>query len=279
MSDVSNPRERPVTIPAPQSRQQRPVNVPGKGKSKRQKQKGGVRGGLLLFGLLLIAGAVGGFWYVLMSLDERQQVLVAARDIQRWDLVSAGDFTTTEANLGEAAAALGVDRLDALVGRWATGSIPAGTIVTEGMFQSPPLSGEEETDKVIIEVGLPGDEVPFGGMETGDKLALFGREAAPSGPDGDPLGEGAYGLIGVLTLDFVLDGRLIYIVTPQEALAIHDIVDRFNGSSDRRIWKLGFGISLESLQDIYERWLTGSAAAPASAGGPAEPGSGAEPVQ
>lgn len=279
MSDVSNPRERPVTIPAPQSRQQRPVNVPGKGKAKRQNQKGGVRGGLLLFGLLLIAGAVGGFWYVLMSLDERQQVLVAARDIQRWDLVSAGDFTTTEANLGEAAAALGVDRLDALVGRWATGSIPAGTIVTEGMFQSPPLSGDEETDKVIIEVGLPGDEVPFGGMETGDKLALFGREAAPSGPDGDPLGEGAYGLIGVLTLDFVLDGRLIYIVTPQEALAIHDIVDRFNGSSDRRIWKLGFGISLESLQDIYERWLTGSAAAPASAGGPAEPGSGAEPVQ
>lgn len=277
MSDVSNPRERPVTIPAPQPRQQRQVNIPGQAK-KQKKQKGGVRGGLLLFGLLLIAGAVGGFWYVLMSLDERQQVLVAARDIQRWDLVSAGDFTTTEANVGEASA-LGVNRLDALVGRWATGSIPAGTIVTEGMFQSPPLSGEEETDKVIIEVGLPGDEVPFGGMETGDKLALFGREAAPSGPDGDPLGEGDYGLIGVLTLDFVLDGRLIYIVTPDEALAIHDIVDRFNGASDRRIWKLGFGITLESLQDIYERWLTGSAGAPASAGGPAEPGSGAEPIQ
>ena len=272
MSDVSNPRKRPVITPAPQQRQ---VSIPG----KAQKKQDGVRGGLLLIGVLLIVGAVFGFWYVLMSVDDRQQVLVAARDIQRWDLVSVGDFTAVEANVGQASA-LGANRLDALVGRWATGSIPAGTIVTEGMFQTPPLSGEDETDKVIIEVGLPADEVPFGGMAAGDKLALFGREAAPSGPDGDPLGEGAYGLIGVLTLDFVLDGQLIYIVTPEEALAIHDIVDRFNGSSDRRIWKLGFGISLESLSDVYERWLTGSTGAPGEAGGPAaETGSGAEPVQ
>lgn len=271
MSDVSNPRERPVTIPAPQQRQ---VNIPGKAKQK----KSGVRGGLLLVGVLLIAGAAFGFWYVLTSLDQRQQVLVAARAIQRWDLVSAGDFTAVEADVGQASA-LGVNRLDAIVGRWATGSIPAGTIVTEGMFQTPPLSGEDETDKVIIEVGLSGDQVPFGGMETGDKLALFGREASDIGLDGDPLGDGSYGLIGVLTLDFVLDGRLIYIVTPEEALAIHDIVDRFNGSSDRRIWKLGFGITLESLQGVYERWLSGSTGAPGSAGGAPDPGSGAEPVQ
>ena len=272
MSDVSNPRERPVTIPAPQQRQ---VSIPGK--AKKQK-KSGIRGGLLLVGVLLIAGAGAGFWYVLMSLDERQQVLVAARDIQRWDLVSPGDFTAVEADVGPAAA-LGVNRLDAIVGRWATGSIPAGTIVTEGMFQTPPLSGEEETDKVIIEVALPADQVPFGGMETGDKLALFGREASDIGVDGDPLGEGSYGLIGVLTLDFVLDGRLIYIVTPEEALAIHEIVDRFNGASDRRIWKLGFGITLETLQGVYESWLAGSTGAPVSAGGPSEPGSGAEPIQ
>ena len=271
MSDVSNPKERPVTIPAPQQRQ---VSIPGKAK----KQKSGIRGGLLLVGVLLIAGAGFGFWYVLTSLDQRQQVLVAARDIQRWDLVSVGDFTAVEADVGQASA-LGVNRLNAIVGRWATGSIPAGTIVTEGMFQTPPLSGEEETDKVIIEVSLPSDQVPFGGMETGDKLALFGREAADIGLDGDPLGDGAYGLIGVLTLDFVLDGRLIYIVTPEEALAIHEIVDRFNGASDRRIWKLGFGITLEALQGVYESWLAGSTGAPVSAGGPAEPGSGAEPLQ
>jgi len=234
MSDVATPRDRTVTIPTQQSQSD-------------LTQKGSRRGGLLLVGLLLIVVSVFGFWFVLRSVDQRQQVVVAARTIQRWEVVSAVDFMTIEANVGQASS-LGASQLDSLTGRWATGTIPVGTIVTEGLFQFPPLSGEDESGKVIIELSLPG-QVPFGGMTTGDKLALFGLE------------EGGYGLIGVLNLDLVQNGRLVYIVTPEEALDLQEIVDRFSNAGAQRIWKVGFGLTLEDLQRAYDQYvakLTGS---------------------
>ena len=229
MSDVATPRERTVTIPTRQAQ------------GDRSSQKGSRRSGLLLVGLLLIVVSVFGFWFVLRSVDQRQQVVVAARTIQRWEVVSAVDFMMIEANVGQASS-LGVSQLDSLTGRWATGTIPVGTIVTEGLFQFPPLSGDDESGKVIIELTLPG-QVPFGGMATGDKLALFGLE------------EGGYGLIGVLNLDLVQNGRLVYIVTPEEALNLQEIVDRFSNAGAQRIWKVGFGLTLEDLQRAYDQYV------------------------
>lgn len=229
MSDVATPRERTVTIPTQQAQ------------GDRSSQKGSRRSGLLLVGLLLIVVSVFGFWFVLRSVDQRQQVVVAARTIQRWEVVSAVDFTTIEANVGQASS-LGASQLDSLTGRWATGTIPVGTIVTEGLFQFPPLSGDDESGKVIIELSLPG-QVPFGGMATGDKLALFGLE------------EGGYGLIGVLNLDLVQNNRLVYIVTPEEALNLQEIVDRFSNAGAQRIWKVGFGLTLEDLQRAYDQYV------------------------
>ena len=239
MTDASPPQQRAVTVPNPP--RQRQVTLPGS-----TKQQGGARIGLLVFGVVLIVGSVLGFWLILRSVDQRQQVLVAARDIQRWDLAAPSDFVLVEANVGQASA-LGQHQLDAVLGRWASGNIPAGTIITAGLFQSPPLSSEDEANKVLIQVSLPAGEVPFGGMQTGDKLALFGREASDADDGGAP-----FGLIGVLTLDFVLDGSLVYIVTPEEARAIQDMVGRFGRASDRRIWKLGFDLDMSALADLYD---------------------------
>lgn len=242
MSDVSTSRERPLTVPggAAQPRRSSP--------SPDEKQKGSRRNGLLLLGLLLITVSVVGFWLVLRSVDQRQLVWVAARDIERWEIVTELDFLPVEANVGQAAA-LGPGELGFILGQWATGRIPLGTIVTAGMFQFPPLSTEEDLGKVIIELSLPGD-VPYGDMQTGDRLALFGREG---GQDGG----GPYGLIGVLNLDLVQDGRLIYVVTPEEALNLEEIVGRFRASADQRIWKLSFGLELEDLQAAYAEHLAG----------------------
>lgn len=245
MTDTATRREQPAA--APQSRQ-RQVARPGSAKQ----QKGGVRGGLLLLGLLLVVASGGGFWYVLQTVDERQEYLVTARTIERWQVATPADFTVVEANVG-AADALPVEFLGFVLDRWATGRIPAGTLVTQGMFEAPPLSNDEEAGKVLIEVSLPAGEAPLGELKTGDRIALFGAEQAGFGAEDVGVGGAgpAVGLIGILSLEIVQGDQLIYLVAPADAKAIQDTVDRYALASERTIWRLGNDVSPEDLFELF----------------------------
>ena len=254
-------RERaPVT---PQA-QRRRVALPG----GQQKQR---RNGLLLAGLVLVLGAGFGFWFILQSIDQRAEYLIAARTIERWEVVNASDFAVVEAHVGEASA-LTVDQSGAVLGKWASGRIPAGTIITAGLFETPPLSGSDESDRVLIQVSLPSGDAPFGTLDTGDTVALIGREAP--GPEGEP---GALALIGVLRLEFVQGDNVYYVVTPEEALDIKSSVDRYNAAADRTMLKLGFDLTVEELVDALE----GQAASvpPAISDASLDTGAGSEPVE
>ena len=235
------PNHRENTAQAVSGSQRRQVTVPGAAKPRA----GGVRGGLLLLGLVLVVASGGGFWYVLQSVDERQEYVMAARTIERWEVVQAADFVRVEANLGEASA-LPVRQIGAVTGGWATGRIPAGTLVTPGMFEAPPLSGEDEAHKVLIQVNLPAGEAPQGELKTGDRVALFGAE--PSAIEGV---EPPAGLIGVLTLRDVQGGTLTYVVTPAEAKAITEMVGRYESASNRWMWKIGFDLSIAELVELF----------------------------
>jgi len=257
------------------------------------------RGGLLVLGLVLVFGAGTGFWLVLQSVDQRAEYLVTARTIARWEVAQAADFALVEADVGTASA-LTADRAGAVVGKWATGRIPAGTLVTEGLFETPPLSGEGEADRVLIQVSLPSGEAPFGTLATGDTVALIGRapEAALGGAaaalGGGPVdlsgAAGALGLIGVLQLEFVQGDNIYYVVTPEEALAIKSIVDRYSAASDRTMLKLGFGLAVEDLTAALDAQAAssvppalvdsplGTLIPPDPAGSSTEGGTGAEPV-
>ena len=263
MSDPPPQRERPAAART----QQRQVALPG----AQQKQR---RTGLLALGLVLVFGAGFGFWFVLRSVDQRAEYLAAARTIERWEVVGAADLLVVEANVGEASA-LTVDQSGRVLGKWATGRIPAGTLVTEGLFETPPLSAESEADRVLIQVRLPASEAPFGSLSTGDTVALLGRES--SGPDGEA---DALGLIGVLRLEFVQGDDLFYVVAPGEALDIKSTVDRFAQSSDRTILKLGYNLSSAEIADALEKHA--ASLPPALSGGETElgeVGSGAVPVE
>lgn len=240
MSSTQTPRS-PAPVAPRGGQQRRQVTLPGSAKQK----SGGVRGGLLLLGLLLVIASGGAFWYILRELDVREEYLVTVRTLERREVAGVGDFAVVEANLGDAAG-VPPEFLGVVLGRWATGRIPAGTIVTPGMFEEPPLSNEDETDKVLIEVSLPAGDAPGGSLQSGDKIALFGAE----GTDVE-FAERPVGLIGVLELDHVQGDRVSYVVTPAEAKAIQDLVDRYAAASDRRIWKLGFDLSSEHLLDLY----------------------------
>ena len=249
---MSNPPPQQQRQPAAARGQRRQVTLPG----AQQKER---RSGLVLIGLVIVFGSAFGFWFVLRSIDQRSEYLMAARTIERWQVVRSEDFTAVEANVG-LASALGVDQLGSVSGKWATGRIPAGTIITAGLFESPPLSAESESDKVLIQVRVPTADAPFGSLNSGDTVALLGRES--SGPDG---GASALSLIGVLRLEFVQGDNVYYVVTPEEALQIKGSVDRYARSSDRTMLKLGFGLSAEDL----ERALESHAASDPAAGDPA----------
>ena len=261
MTDPAPRRERAPVVPQAARRQ---AVAPGAQQNRR-------RVGLLIVGLVLVFGAGLGFWFVLRSVDQRAEYLVAARTIQRWEVARAEDFAVVEAHVGEASA-LTVDQSGAVLGRWATGRIPAGTIVTAGLFETPPLSAEDEAQKVLIQVGLPASEAPFGTLDTGDTVALLGREA--EGPDGQV---GALGLIGVLRLEFVSGDNVYYVVTPQEALDIKSSIDRYAAASDRTMLKLGFGLAIEDLVKALEGQATG--VRPVVADLSSDAGPGAQPIE
>ena len=218
----------------------RQVAVPGAAAKKKRDE--GVRGGLLLLGLLLVVLSGGAFWYILREMDTREEYLVAVRPIERLEVVGPGDFGVVAANLG-AAGGVPPEFVDLLVGKWATGHIPANTIVTPGMFQSPPLSSSEEAGKVLIEVSLPAGEAPGGSLADGDKIALFGVEFSEGDPAASPT------LIGVLELPSVRGDTIRYVVTPEEARVIQGIVERYEAATSRRMWKVGFDLSAEDLID------------------------------
>lgn len=235
--------------PTPADQRPRPVAVPGDANRRRW--------GLALIGFVLMGGTAFGFWYVLQSVDQRSQYVVAARDIARWDTVSSADFRLVEAHIGDGSAAV-ASEMGAIYGQWAAGPIPAGTFITPGMFRRPPLSSDAEATSVVIQVSLPAEEVSYGALETGDTIALLGRE-----PSGDPaLGLGSdtgadtglaaqeppLALIGVLQLDSVQGGNAIYVVEPTEALAIQSLVKRYLAATDRQIWRLGFDLTADDIQ-------------------------------
>lgn len=228
------------------------------------------RGGLFALGLALVLGAGFGSWFMFRSIDARSEYLMAARTIERWEVARAEHFTVVEANVGPASA-LGVDQLSTVSGQWATGRIPAGTIITAGLFENPPLSSESEADKVLIQVTVPTADAPFDSLNSGDTVAMLGRESA--GPDGE---QGALSLIGVLQLEFVQGDNVYYVVTPDEALQIKSTVDRYARASDRTMLKLGFDLRIEDLMDALDRQATGGSLTTPDAS--TQPGPGAEPI-
>ena len=233
MSDIPPTRDSAPAVVMPQRRQ---VIRPG-GDMRR-------RTGLVFLGLVLVGAAAFGFWFILQSVDDRQQYLVTTRTIERFEIVQSSDFVLVNANVGTASAMTPAFRSN-LIGLWAVGTIPANTLVTPGMFGAPPLASEEDEDSVLIEVSLPAEEAAYGTLEAGDRVALIGTEAAE-------LTTTRASLIGVLELETVQDGKLYYVVPPPEALTIETTVSRYENASNRRIWKLGQQVSKEDLEAALE---------------------------
>lgn len=231
MTDTPPRQKRPPAAVPPR----RQVAVPGTPQPSQR------RIGLLLLGVVLVFGASFGSWYVFQSIDERAEYLVAARTIERWQVVGAGDFTVVEANVGTASA-LTPEQLGGVAGLWSAGRIPAGTLITAGMFELPPLASESEADRVLIQLTLPASEAPRGTLAPGDKVALIGRTGSEISGAESPLR-----LIGVLQIEEIAGDNLYYVLPPLEAFQIKNTLDSYAQARDRLMLKLGFNLTEDDL--------------------------------
>lgn len=136
---------------------------------------------LALAGLLLAVSSVAGFVRTADAFDERAAVVVAARNLPRGHVLSAGDLDAALVLPGvvphlewsDGAAA-------ALAGLAVTHSVPAGSLVTAGMLAAPAAGAFGDHLEVLVPVDT--SLVPSGVAE-GELVLLIDPGAAPSGSD------------------------------------------------------------------------------------------------
>ena len=249
---AADPAQSAVGAASGGARTARPVYNPGSVKGKR-------RPSLVGLGLLLMVGAGFGFWWVVQSLDVRETYVITSRTLEPWDVLSTADLITVQADIGEAAA-LTPAQVQSVLGQWAVGRVPEGTFITPGMFAPPPLSSEEEADSIILPLAIPAGEAAFGTLQTGDTVAMIGRENPVGGIealDGDAATgaepqQAPLSLIGILRLERMQGGNFYYILPPSDALRLEHMVNRYLASSDRKLWKLGADITAEIIQQALD---------------------------
>lgn len=234
------------------------------------------RGGLVVLGLGLVSIAVLGFLFVLQGVDQRSPYLVTVKNIERWEVATPSHFAVVNANLDIAAGAP-PEQLADIVGRVSTGRLPAGSVVQAAMFEGIPLSGDDASDAVLIQLSLPMTEAPYGTLATGDRIALIGVETADAAGQLAAVGDAiapaeprSPSVIGVMTLEHVEDESIYYVLPPQNALEIKQTVDRYLRSTDRLILKIGTDVTEEELTDAVARLYLGGEStgiAPNDAGG------------
>lgn len=121
--------------------------------------------GALLAGLLV------------QSAGDRVAVLVAARDIAPGQTVGEGDVRVVEVAVDGTASVVRADRRGEVVGKTATGRIPAGALLASGQFTGDALL---RAGTVVVGALLGPGELPVPGLRPGDEVALY----AVSGPQG-----------------------------------------------------------------------------------------------
>ena len=218
--------------------QSRPVFNPGAVKGRR-------RPSFMLLGVVLMAVAGFGFWYSQQQLDERQQYVATSRSLERWEVLAPSDLKVVYAHIGEASA-LTPAQVGLVVGQWATGRVPEGTLITPGMFAQPPLSSDEEADSIVVDIPLPASDLAHGTIESGDTIAMIARADPQAGEGASGLGD--WTLIGILRIEVVEGGRFLYVLPPSEALELEHTVNRYLQAPARKLWKLGAELTAADVQ-------------------------------
>ncbi len=146
--------------------------VPG----RRQRRPIWVVGGLLCVALAALVGAL-----LFSSLTTTVSVLAADTVLEPGQIVTANDLRVVElSNLGDAAI-VRVEEQSTIVGSVARGPIPAGTVLSRGLFGDRGTAVAE--GMAVVGTALEAGAVPGSDLQAGDRVVVLGVGSGLSGLD------------------------------------------------------------------------------------------------
>ncbi|MGI9030318.1 MAG: SAF domain-containing protein [Ilumatobacteraceae bacterium] len=129
--------------------------------------------------LLVVLSALGGV-LLFVSNDDRVEVLVTAADVQPGVRLQRTDLRIARVAVDGGIATVAPAAANDVIGRKAVGRVPAGTMLSPGMFADElPLDGDE----VVFGAALDPGEAPLSGLQVGAQVELVAMQlGAPGGP-------------------------------------------------------------------------------------------------
>jgi hypothetical protein len=156
--------------------------APAVGKKARRQMSASTRRILLIIlGVLVAVASVGGFYFTSEAFDERTPVLVTAVDIQKGQVVSAGNFTSELAVMGSIPHIPYTPEAPfAFEGLIANQTIPAGAVVMADMMIVPETQPTGNQREVTVQFDT---SLATTGVFDGDEVLLVDPGALPSAED------------------------------------------------------------------------------------------------
>ena len=137
----------------------------------------------------MLVSALGGV-LLFTSNDDRADVLVAAAELQPGRPVERGDLRIGSVATGDGVGSMAAVDASEIIGRFPIGRIPAGTMLTPGMFASEVPLGPDE---MVLGAALDPGEAPLSGLEVGAPVELLVDHARRSGQARGRRGRGGAG--------------------------------------------------------------------------------------
>jgi len=131
--------------------------------------------------LLVVLSALGGV-LLFTANDDRVDVVVAATDLLPGQPVERTDLRIAQVGVDEDVATVSPAGVEDLLGRQPTGRIPAGTLLSPGMFADELALGPDE---VVVGAALDPGEAPLSGIQVGVTVELLAIEAGAEAPAPD----------------------------------------------------------------------------------------------
>lgn len=209
------PREHPVDRPEPAITV--PPSVVSASGPKRR------RPSWVLLGVVLVGvSALTGAW-VFAATSERMSVMVAGRDIDPGEIVTASDLRVVEIGGSGTLRAVQPDQQDLIVGQAARGPIPAGTVMNTGLVAG---AGEViPAGQVVVGASLEPGAAPITTLQSGDRVTLLGVAKQVANQDlssaaASVLATGTVWSIEPATSGSVSSKLLVALLVPAEAQTV-----------------------------------------------------------
>ncbi|HET7486520.1 MAG TPA: SAF domain-containing protein [Acidimicrobiales bacterium] len=110
-----------------------------------------------------------GFAVTLSAAGQREAVLALARDVPAGGVIEAGDLTVVEISADDRLRPIAGAQRSRIVGRTATWSLAAGTLLTEAHLAEPPGPGPDES---VVALRLKGARVAPTSLRPGQRVQV-----------------------------------------------------------------------------------------------------------